>query len=65
MLLIWPDYLATATLRPVGETGADLVDFLDGWFIEQGLSSCAGVREIVNTTHAFPYDYGSSAGPCP
>jgi hypothetical protein len=65
VLLIWPDYLRTATLRNVAETGVDLVDFLDGWFIEQGLSSCAGVKNIVNTTHNFPYDYGSSAGPCP
>jgi hypothetical protein len=65
VLRIWPDYLAAATLRAVGENGVDLVDFLDGWFIAQGLSSCAGVRAIVNVAHAFPYDFGSSAGACP
>lgn len=65
VLLVWTDYLATANLRAVGENGADLVDFLDGWFVTQGLSTCAGVRGIVNVDRAFPYDYGSSAGPCP
>jgi hypothetical protein len=65
VLRIWPDYLANSALRSVGEQGVDLVDFLDGWFIEQGLASCAGVRAIVNVTRAFPYDFGSSAGACP
>jgi hypothetical protein len=64
VLRIWPDYLASATLRTVGESGVDLVDFLDGWFIEQGLTSCSGVRAVL-LSRAFPYDFGSSAGPCP
>jgi hypothetical protein len=59
-------YLKTAALRANGGvTGADLVDVLDGWFIMNGLTSCTAMKKIVNTDHAFPYDYGGTAGPCP
>ncbi len=56
-------YLKTAALRQVGTAGVDLVDFLDGWFVTGGLTSCTGTRSIA-TTHTYPYDF---AGPsaCP
>jgi hypothetical protein len=59
------EYLRTAALRPVGEPGVDLVDFLDGWFVGQGLELCAGTRAIVTTVRLFPYDYAGPAGACP
>ena len=62
---VQPMYLRTAALRSAGEPGVDLVDFLDGFLQVDGLSHCAAVRQIVNTTHSFPYDYGGPAGPCP
>lgn len=60
-------FMRSASLRACTncKTGVDLVDALDAWFIQNGLSSCAGMRSIVNVTHTFPYDYGSSAGTCP
>jgi hypothetical protein len=58
-------YVKTAALRQVGQGGMDLVDALDGWFVENGLASCAAMRAIVNTAHTFPYDYGGPAGACP
>ena len=58
-------YLKTALLRNVGSGGADLVDFLDGWFVTDGLSHCADVKTIVLTTHTFPYDFAGPGGTCP
>jgi hypothetical protein len=59
------EYLKTATLRAVGTAGVDLVDFLDGWFLSQGLMPCAGAKGIITTTRKFPYDYAGPAGNCP
>jgi len=59
------EYLKTATLRAVGTVGVDLVDFLDGWFLSQGLTPCAGAKAIITTTRQFPYDYAGPAGQCP
>ncbi|HVV84206.1 MAG TPA: hypothetical protein VHE35_14135, partial [Kofleriaceae bacterium] len=50
-------YLHATTLRAVGTAGVDLVDFLDGWFVLQGLTTCAAMRDLVVTTHNFPYDF--------
>jgi len=58
-------YLASATLRSVGENGVDLVDFLDGWFVQHGLTTCGGVRYPVTTRRMFPYDYAGPGGACP
>lgn len=59
-------FMMFASLRSgAGVNGVDLVDWLDGWFINHGLSTCAGMRALVNVKHTFPYDYGSSAGVCP
>ena len=58
-------YLASATLRTVGESGVDLVDFLDGWFVHEGLTTCGGVRYPVTTRRRFPYDYAGPGGACP
>ena len=63
--LVQPDYLHSQPLRAAGEPGVDLVDFLDGFLVADGLTRCADVRAIVNTTHGFPYDFGGPAGPCP
>ncbi|MEZ4404145.1 MAG: hypothetical protein R3B06_29250 [Kofleriaceae bacterium] len=63
--LVQPTYLKTAALRAVGTSGVDLVDFLDGWFVTQGLASCAAVRDIVVTARNFPYDFAGPAGACP
>jgi hypothetical protein len=56
-------YLASATLRSVGEPGVDLVDFLDGWFMQEGLGTCSGVRYPVSRRR-FPYDYAGPGGAC-
>ncbi len=58
-------YLRSASLRNVGEPGVDLVDWLDGWFVGDGLSSCAAVRAVVTAMRGFPYDYAGPAGACP
>jgi hypothetical protein len=65
VLLVSPEYLRTAALRNVGEAGVDLVDFLDGFFVGEGLASCAAVASIVTDTRDFAYDYAGPAGPCP
>jgi len=59
-----PQYLTTA-LRAVGEAGVDLVDFLDGFFVSDGLTHCAQIQAIVTTARTFPYDYAGPAGSCP
>ncbi len=65
VLKVAPQYLRTATLRSIGASGVDLVDFLDGWFVAEGLSSCAGVRDVITTKRMFPYDYAGPGGSCP
>jgi hypothetical protein len=63
VLHVQSQYLKTTTLRQVGTVGVDLVDFLDGWFVTNGLGSCDGTRAIL-TTHTFPYDFAGPAA-CP
>jgi hypothetical protein len=65
VLRVQVDYLVSATLRPVGVSGVDLVDFLDGWFLGEGLGSCTGVRAVVTGMRTFPYDYAGPGGTCP
>lgn len=65
MVLAVEGYMMFASLRAVGKMGVDLVDYLDGWFINYGLTSCPGLRELIDVKHTFPYDYGSTAGACP
>jgi hypothetical protein len=60
-----PNYLRIATLRAIGESGVDLVDFLDGFFLADGLTHCEDVRTVVTGVHTFPYDYAGPAGLCP
>jgi hypothetical protein len=57
-------FLRSGPLRSV-VSGAELVDALDGWFINQGLTTCGGMRDILDVRHTFPYDYGGTAGACP
>ena len=49
----------------LGLLAAVLFIALNGFFVAAGLTHCAAVRQIVVTTHAFPYDFGGPAGPCP
>jgi hypothetical protein len=65
VMRVQPDYLRTASLRAVGEPGVDLVDFLDGFFVADGLDRCAAVTAVVTTARGFPYDYAGPAGACP
>jgi hypothetical protein len=65
VLLVQPEYLRTGALRGGNEPGVDLVDFLDGFFVADGLTHCAAVRAIVTTTRGFPYDYNGPGGSCP
>lgn len=65
VLRVQPEYLRTAALRNIGEPGVDLVDHLDGFFLAEGNDDCAAVRQIVNTTRGFPYDFGGPGGRCP
>jgi hypothetical protein len=65
VMRVQPDYLRPAALRAVGEPGVDLVDFLDGFFVADGLDQCAEVTAVVTTARGFPYDYAGPAGPCP
>jgi hypothetical protein len=58
-------FLRVQPLRNVGKPGVDLVDALDEWFLQNGQSTCAGMRGIIDTKHTFPYDYGFNGGPCP
>ena len=58
------DYLRTAVLRAVGQGGVDLVDFLDGFFLGDGLTRCGEIRAVVQS-RAFPYDFAGPAGACP
>ncbi len=55
----------SGNLATRGVAGVDLVDWLDGWFKLQGLSTCAAGRMIVTTTHTFPYDFHASGATCP
>lgn len=64
-LRVQPDYLRASALRNVGEAGVDLVDWLDGWFVEQGLGSCAAMRGVVTQQRGFPYDFAGPGGACP
>jgi hypothetical protein len=48
-----------------GVSGADLVEFLDGWFMQQGMATCTDMRSLVNDRYGFPYDFSGPAGACP
>jgi hypothetical protein len=65
VLRVQSEYLRSATLRNVGEAGVDLVDFLDGWFLSQGLGACTAASSLIVDTHHFPYDFAGPAGTCP
>jgi hypothetical protein len=53
-------YLADPTNSDRGVVGADLVDFLDGWFCS-GYEQYFGLYKLIVTALKFPYDF---AGPC-
>ncbi|MFH0902111.1 MAG: carboxypeptidase-like regulatory domain-containing protein [Pseudomonadota bacterium] len=58
-------YFHVEQLLDRGVDGEDLVDWLDGWFVQNGLESCSALREIVTEQRLFPYDYDGPAGSCP
>ncbi len=51
--------------QPRGFPGADLVEFLDGWFMTHGMGSCAQLESLVGGRYKFPYDFAGPAGSCP
>jgi hypothetical protein len=57
------DMVLRAAAADRGVSGVDLVDFLDGYLLLRGQTSCAGTRGVVES-RSFPYDF---AGPvrCP
>ena len=48
-----------------GRAGLDLVEFLDGWFVEHGMTSCGPIRSLLRDHYRFPYDLAGPAGTCP
>ncbi len=56
-------YMLSATSR--GFTGADLVEFLDGWFMTHGMASCSQMESLLVGRYKFPYDFAGPAGACP
>ena len=48
-----------------GRAGLDLVEFLDGWFMHDGTSTCTPMRALVRDKYNFPYDLAGPAGACP
>lgn len=65
VLRVQPKYLRSAAFVDRGHAGADLVDWLDGWFYLEGLGACAPVRGVVTEARSFPYDYAGPGGACP
>ncbi|HEY5928243.1 MAG TPA: hypothetical protein VIV11_41430 [Kofleriaceae bacterium] len=58
-------YLISSSRVDRGRAGLDLVEFLDGWFMHHGMSSCAPMRTLVLDRYTFPYDFAGPAGACP
>jgi hypothetical protein len=58
-------YLVSSSRVDRGRTGVDLVEFLDGWFIHDGMATCAPLRSLIHNTYNFPYDFAGPAGACP
>jgi hypothetical protein len=58
-------YLMSSSRVDRGRSGVDLVEFLDGWFIHDGMGTCAPLRTLLRDTYNFPYDFTGPAGACP
>jgi hypothetical protein len=58
-------YVVSPSRVDRGRGGLDLVEFLDGWFMHQGMASCAAMRALVRDKYRFPYDFMGPAGACP
>jgi hypothetical protein len=63
VMKIQVQYLHTAT-QMRGVAGVDLVDWLDGWFKQEGPTTCSALRSIVKS-RAFPYDFKAPSAACP
>jgi hypothetical protein len=50
-------YLVSPQIVPRGVSGVDLVEFLDGYFKQQGASACGPMRTLVRDQYGFPYDF--------
>jgi hypothetical protein len=48
-----------------GRSGLDLVEFIDGWFVQHGMTSCGSMRSLLRDQYKFPYDFSGPAGVCP
>jgi hypothetical protein len=58
-------YLISPNRVDRGHSGLDLVEFLDGWFMQNGMSTCSGMRTLLRDKYLFPYDLAGPAGVCP
>jgi len=58
-------YMVSPQMVGRGVSGIDLVEFLDGWFMQQGMTDCAAMRSLVQGRYQFPYDFAGPAGLCP
>jgi hypothetical protein len=64
VLQVVADYLRDGGGGTRGVSGVDLVDWLDGWFVLNGLGSCTPMRDVVSS-RGFPYDFNGAGGACP
>lgn len=58
-------YMISPQVQPRGFSGADLVEFLDGWFMTHGMANCAELKSLLGGRYKFPYDFAGPAGVCP
>jgi len=58
-------YLTSPGRVDRGRAGLDLVEFLDGWFQHDGMTTCGPMRALVRDKYSFPYDFAGPAGVCP
>jgi hypothetical protein len=58
-------YLTSTARVDRGRAGLDMVEFLDGWFMHDGMTTCSAMRALVRDKYNFPYDFAGPAGVCP
>jgi hypothetical protein len=64
-MLVTTTYLPGPDFVDRGASGIDLVDWLDGWFLQVGLDGCFEMKQLVLNWYKFPYDFAGPAGACP
>jgi hypothetical protein len=58
-------YMTSNQMMSRGFSGVDLVEFLDGWFMTHGMTSCDAMQSLLVDHYKFPYDFAGPAGACP